>query len=277
MLEHPIDLLFSEYRKKPFHHPRAGLLQRLGHRLDSMVYKDEAEYLETPGLPITTQYSVVQTLSKINNRSGYTGIFLNELYSLIRQIIKDQHPAKIKILDIGAGGGGMLKAIHHWARRKKIQVELWGVDIDHEFVKITQWHLDDQKIPAKLIHGNACDLKHLGENSFDIIVSNYMVHHLRKASQVASFLSEVYRVAKRGWLIVDLNRRFWGPVFMGVGGFIFGASRIVNVDGIKSVRRAYKTREVNFIIQKLEKAGKVQNMHCAEFKVVPYWKIKGRK
>ncbi len=107
-METNLDYIFEEHRKQPFYAKKAPLWQQLHHHLDLMVYKDEAEYLETPGLSLKTQFSVVDTLSKINNRSGYTAIFLRKLHSLIEQIHPYPGKPKLKILDIGAGGGGLL-------------------------------------------------------------------------------------------------------------------------------------------------------------------------
>ena len=269
-----IDQKFSEY-KKSLRTQKKGVIGQIRHSLDQLVYKDEAEYLETADLPFETRFSVVETLSKVNDRSGYTRIFLNELHSLIRSIADEKALHRVKILDIGAGGGGLLKAIYGWSRRHKIEVELWGLDIEEDFLKATESHLRKQSIPVKLIHGDACDLKNIEQDSFDIVVSNYMVHHIRNASKVASFLSEVHRIAHKGWLIVDLNRRSYGPIFMGVGGFLFAAPAYVKSDGIKSVRRAYRASEINFILNQMDHLS--GHMQCTALPVVPYWMIKGKK
>lgn len=263
MTDYNFDLILEQYRKT---HSR-----RLSHR----VYKDELEFLETPGLPLETQFQVVDELSRLNRRSGYTQIFLNLLQSLVKSPSPNSSTAKIKILDIGIGGGGLLEAIHRWAKRKRTPVELWGLDLSENFIRETRKRLEAKNISAHFIHANACDLKEIQDHSFDFVVCSYMVHHIRKAGQVARFLKEVYRISKQGWLIVDLNRTFYGPLFVGIGGSLFGRSKIVVEDGIKSVRRAYTTGEINLILKNLKQIG--NKMICESLPVVPYWMIKGKK
>jgi len=104
-----------------------------------------------------------------------------------------------------------------------------------------------------------------------------MLHHIRNVDRVASFFREVHRIARIGWLIVDLDRRFWAPVFSILTSALFITPMPLIRDGIKSFRRAYKTSEVNFILDEIRKSEKLQNMMCQPHPVFPFWFVKGTK
>ena len=253
--------------------------RRLSRALDRLVYKDEEEALENPQIPLETRFSFVQDLNHLNRRSGYTRIFLWELERLVTSFLsKNQPPIEpLKILDVGAGGGGLLQALWHWAKRKKIPVKLTGIDLSEYFVKRTQLELASKGVEASLVHADACFLDCFEENSFDFVVSSYVVHHLRHVEKVALFFSEIHRVAREGWLVVDLDRRFYAPVFVKLAGHLFRAPSTLISDGVKSARRAYRVSEMNSILDQIRKTKNRSGMNCTPFPIFPYWMIKGRK
>ena len=267
-----------EYRKStllgavPWH-------RRLSLALDRLVYKDEEEFLENSRIPLETRFSLVEGLNRLNRVSGYNHLFLRELEQLAAPFLSEKRTSSepLKILDVGAGGGGLLKAIWRWATSKKIPVKLTGIDLSEYFVQRTQSELTAQGIDVSLHQADACFLDSFEENSFDFVVSSYMVHHLRDAEKVALFLSEVHRVARQGWLVVDLERRFSAPIFVKLAGLIFQAPSILISDGVKSARRAYRAPEINWILEEARKTKNLSRMTCTRFPFFPYWLIKGKK
>lgn len=270
-MRHPIDELFEKYPALKAGAKPLGILETL----DRKTYRDEVEFLETPGLPLAEQFSIVDSLSKLNHQSGYTAAVLNHLGSLIKHLPHDSQKP-LKILDIGVGGGGLLRALHHWTKRKKINAELWGLDISQNFIQRAKKHLDAEKISVQFIHTDACKMQGVADNQFDVVLSNYMVHHIRCISKVGDFLSEVHRVGK-SWLIVDLQRKIMGPLMMQVATVPFFPPRVLLEDGIKSIRRAYRAKEMNMILSELQKEGRVRHMRATPLALLPYWMIKGHK
>ena len=247
--------------------------------LDRLVYKDEEEFLENPRIPLETRFSLVKGLNRLNHRSGYHHLFLRQLERLAAPFLPKRGATSesLKILDLGAGGGGLLKAIWHWATHKKIPVKLTGVDLSEHFVQRTQSELTSQGVEATLHQADACFLDSFEKDSFDIVVSSYVVHHLRDVGKVASFLSEVHRVARKGWLVADLDRRLYAPFFVKLAGHLFQAPSVLISDGVKSARRAWQVSEINLILEEIQKTKNLSGMTCAPFPFFPYWLIKGRK
>lgn len=273
-----LDQLLEQYRQNSLSYREANLRNRLSAFFDRFIYRDELEYLEMPGIPMETQVSVVDRLSRLNNRSGYIAILLWQLESLVKSCFFNTLPVyPIKILDIGVGGGGLLQSIYEWAQKKGIPVELYGNDLSRDFIRFTKKRLESQNIPVKFIHSDACHFKHIQDGSFDFVISSYMVHHIRSAAKTAAMLSEVYRISRFGWLIADFHRSFLGPLFVFLSGYLFGGNKILVDDGVKSVRRAYKSWEINLLLHELEKQAKVESMHCTKIPAFPFWMIKGTK
>ncbi len=263
---------FRKYRQEEISSSKG--LRRWMHHLDQLVSKDEQEFLDNPLVPMDIRISLVEGLSRLNNRSGYHRAFIKELSNLMKRSCGDQPLEPIKVLDIGAGGGGLLKAIHHWSKRRKIPVELSGADLSQEFIEATLTRLTDEKIPVKMFKADACQLETIKDEAYDFVISSYMVHHIRTPGEVASFFSEVARVARKGWLIVDFDRRLYGSAFVKISASIFGTPRVLINDGVKSVRRAYTAREINFILKEMTTTTGIHDMRCAPHPLFPFWIVK---
>ncbi|MDP3920418.1 MAG: methyltransferase domain-containing protein [Candidatus Omnitrophota bacterium] len=275
--ERKIDESFQKHLSDAYAARIRSVERRLRYSLDRLIYKDEEEFLEGSDLDPDQRWQLVQSLSRLNDRSGYHAIFLREIERLIRGFKLSDPKAPLKILDVGAGGGGLLRAIHRWAKKKKRPVDLHGIDLSPEFICRTKAHLDKQGVPVTLQQADASQLHRFSDNSFDIVVSSYMVHHLRTAGRVASFLSQTHRVARRGWLLVDFDRRSYGPPLVRILGTLFGGHPLIVTDGVKSIRRAYKVSEINFILQQIRKHKLLKGMICESYPVLPYWLIRGFK
>ncbi len=255
-----------------------SFIQRFFSRLDRSVYKDEEEFLENPALPMEKRVDLVARLNGLNRRSGYHTAFLMELTKLVKSIpahLKADRP--LRILDIGVGGGGLLERIHSWSLKQGIPVELYGIDVDKDFLEKTAAHLKEKNVPAKLILGSGSDLSPLEDESIDIVVSSYVVHHVRTLKSLTGFFEEILRVSRCGWLIVDMERRFWGPPFAWFSGYLFGGSTTLVWDGVKSMRRAYTSQEINGVLRNAVRGFGAGDMVCLPHALFPYWIVKGVK
>lgn len=257
---------------------KRSFLKRFFTRLDRSVYKDEEEFLENPALPMEKRVDLVARLNGLNRRSGYHSAFLMELTKLVESIPAHMRTDKpLRILDIGVGGGGLLERIYGWSLKKGIPVELYGIDVDKDFLDKTRAHLKKNNVPAQLILGSGSDLHPLENESIDIVVSSYVVHHVRTLKSLTGFFEEILRVARCGWLIVDMERRFWGPPFALFSGYLFGGSPALVWDGVKSIRRAYTSDEINAVLRNAVRSFGAGDMVCRPHPLFPYWLIRGVK
>ncbi|MDB5710872.1 MAG: methyltransferase type 12 [Sphingomonas bacterium] len=143
-----------------------------------------------------------------------------------------------RLLDVGYGDGDMLRRIARWAKRRGIEAELVGVDLNPHSEVAAKAHTP----PGLTIDWRTGDYADLAGQGWDFIISSLVAHHMTH-DQLVAFLRFMDTQAARGWLVNDLHRhRFahWGfPILAR----LFGWHRIVRHDGTLSIARSYRPAE----------------------------------
>jgi 2-polyprenyl-3-methyl-5-hydroxy-6-metoxy-1,4-benzoquinol methylase len=161
----------------------------------------QEEQMDAPGLDPAVYERVLHDLARVN-RWTFTAwpsiAFLNRAIG----------PAKrFRLLDVGFGEGDVLRAIARWARRRGIEAELVGVDLNANSLQAAR-----RATPADLgIEYRAGDYLDQPEQ-FDFIISSQVAHHMTD-TQLMTFLRHMEGNARLGWLICDLHRHgfaHWG-------------------------------------------------------------------
>lgn len=248
-------------------------MKRLWRYLDNLVFKDELETIDRPEIPLETRMRFSNELDRLNRRFGFNAFFVEKVLRLMRTI-----PTRpVRIVDVGAGNAGLLMDIYKRALRAGIAVELTGLEYAAETVRFVQEPLTRRGYPITMKQGDASQLGSIPDNAYDIVISGHMVHHVRQASDVASFFKDVYRIAKHGWVILDFERRFYAPLIVRLNRLTFGIGIWGELfdAGVKSVRRAYTSDEINAILA--DTPGLAAVMSCKSYPVLPYWKVEGQK
>ena len=141
----------------------------------------------------------------------------------------------ISILDVGSGGGGMLRKISKWAQRRGREVHLTGIDLN-PWSKKSAESFTPRDMP---IQYETCDIFSLDPaRRADFIISSIFTHHLSD-SEVVKFLQWMDRHATRGWFINDLHRHPLPFYFVRYAMQIIRAGPLVANDGPISVARAF--------------------------------------
>lgn len=149
----------------------------------------------------------------------------------LRRIEKKAH-GPITILDIGSGGGDMLRRIY---RRFGPAMALTGVDINPWSKQAAEL----QTSPDALIHYETCDIF-----SFDsarraqVIISALFTHHLSD-EQLVAFLRWMEQHATLGWFINDLHRHPLPYYFIRWATRLLSNNRLIRHDAAVSVARAF--------------------------------------
>ena len=141
---------------------------------------------------------------------------------------------RFRLLDVGFGDGDILRAIARWARKRGIEAELIGVDLNEKSLQAAR-----RATPSELaIDYRAGDYLDQPE-SFDFIISSQVTHHMTDA-QLMTFLRHMEANAGRGWLICDLHRHgfaHWGFPLLAR---LLRVHRIVREDGQLSIARSFR-------------------------------------
>jgi len=108
----------------------------------------------------------------------------------------------VHIVDVGSGGGDLLRQIAGWARSHGIAVQLTGIDLNPYAARAAA-ESTPKELGIAWVTSNA--LAYRPEKPVDIVVSSLMAHHLED-EEIIALLRWMEATARVGWYINDLER-----------------------------------------------------------------------
>jgi SAM-dependent methyltransferase len=145
----------------------------------------------------------------------------------------------VHIVDVGSGGGDLLRRIAGWARWRGIAVQLTGIDLNPYAARVAA-ESTPKELGIAWVTGDA--LVYQPETPADIVVSSLMAHHLED-EEIIALLRWMEATAQRGWFINDLQRSAWSCRMFGWMGGMVEWHRFVRHDGPVSFRRAFREQD----------------------------------
>lgn len=145
----------------------------------------------------------------------------------------------LHIVDVGCGGGDLLRQIARWAQKRGIAVQLTGIDLNPYAARAAA-ESSPKDLGIQWVTGNA--LVYRPEKPVDIVVSSLMAHHLED-EEIVALLRWMEATAQLGWFINDLERSEWSCRMFGWVERIVGWHRFVRHDGPVSFRRAFREED----------------------------------
>jgi SAM-dependent methyltransferase len=145
----------------------------------------------------------------------------------------------LRILDVGSGGGGLLRQIAGWAQKRGVDVELTGIDLNpYSAAAAAEFSPADCNIAW--VTGDA--LSYRPGKPVDIVTSSLMTHHLEN-EEVVKLLQWMERTARVGWFLNDLERSERSCRMFAILAKLMGWHRFVVHDGIVSFQRAFREED----------------------------------
>lgn len=141
----------------------------------------------------------------------------------------------LSVLDVGCGGGDMLRRIARWGEARGMAMRLEGVDLNPDACRAAR-RATDPALPITWRVGDAMDAG--AECAPDVIISSHLAHHLADADLVR-FLGWMEATARIGWFVNDLHRHPVPERFLQLLGKAVRLHRFVVSDGPVSVRRSF--------------------------------------
>jgi 2-polyprenyl-3-methyl-5-hydroxy-6-metoxy-1,4-benzoquinol methylase len=145
----------------------------------------------------------------------------------------------VHIVDVGSGGGDLLRQIAGWARRRGIAVQLTGIDLNPYAARAAA-ESTPKELRIAWVTGDA--LVYRPEKPVDIVVSSLMAHHLED-EEIVELLRWMEATAQVGWFINDLERSEWSCRMFGWVVGMVEWHRFVRHDGPVSFRRAFREKD----------------------------------
>jgi hypothetical protein len=145
----------------------------------------------------------------------------------------------VHIVDVGSGGGDLLRQIAGWARRRGTAVRLTGIDLNPYATRAAR-EFTPEALGISWVTGDA--LLFQAERPVDIVVSSLMTHHLED-EEIVAILKWMDTTANLGWFINDLERSGLSGRTFGWVAALMRWHRFVRHDGPVSFRRAFRRED----------------------------------
>lgn len=173
--------------------------------------------------------------------------YLGGTASIIRplsRLLDGRCPAKLRVLDVGAGSADILVSLSGWLARRAIVLEGVAVDAGRETARLARAEVVGHgcKDEVKVVCADARALA-FGEGRFDVAMCSTFLHHLETRDAVIA-LREMARVSRLGVVVSDLRRGFLGYLAsLGLAGTVWARHRFTRHDAPLSMRAAFTVGE----------------------------------
>ena len=205
---------------------------------------DKEEIMDDLGYNGPILHDALDKLAKINKWLGGNKVTIDGLLNILKN-----HPKSkpIVIVDLGCGGGDMLRAISRFGKRYGYQFKLLGIDANQHTVEYAKKQSEAyDNINFKTVDIFSEEFKDL---NYDVVVATLFLHHF-KEDDLVSFLKPVLEKATLGVVVNDLHRHKLAYYLFKLLCTTIKNKTIVE-DGLTSVLRGFKRQELVDISQQL--------------------------
>jgi len=165
----------------------------------------------------------------------------------IKHLINKKDLKEISVVDLGCGGGDILKEIADWGRQNKIKLNLTGIDANPNII-------DFAKSNTSGYSEVECVVQNIFSEDFnrrksDIIIATLFTHHFNN-EELAALMKNLKRQSSIGVVINDLHRHWLAYYSIKMLTSIFSKSAMVKYDAPLSVLRAFSRKDLLTIMRK---------------------------
>ncbi|MBT8396802.1 MAG: methyltransferase domain-containing protein [Gemmatimonadetes bacterium] len=198
----------------------------------------EQEEMDAPGLDPAEHARALRALGRIGILSWTAQRICREVVEYAKQV-----EGPVRILDVACGGGDVPLSIKRWGERKRLQVEVEACDLSPVALEVAKEKAENAGLDVRFFQHNATDRDLPG--GFDIVASSLFLHHLSETE--ADLFLRALRGAGNRVLVQDLLRTRVGYALASATSRVITRSKIVHIDGPRSVRAAFSLPEVRAI------------------------------
>ena len=152
---------------------------------------------------------------------------------------RDTGQRPLRVLDVGSGGGDTLRRLVRWARRRKLPLDLLGIDLNPQATRAAVEFSAEQRRYGAIRWMTGDVLTEPAAQGSDLVISSLLTHHLRDA-EIVDLLRWMERTAQQGWFINDLLRSPKAYRFFRLLARVMRWHPFVQYDGPVSIRRGFR-------------------------------------
>lgn len=215
--------------------------------VDFTKRSDEIEILDTFSGTINELDTILNDINRVNRLLGGYAITLNAVFELLN--IKNKK--SYTILDMGCAKGSMLRKLALEARNRNISLNLIGVDLNTKGLELGRTYSKD--FPEISYLERDILTADFSQLDIDVVITTLTLHHFSDTG-VVQFVNQFNQLASLGVVINDLQRSRIAYCLFKAFGFFFIQTEIARKDGLLSIRRAFKRKELKAYAEKVKNA-----------------------
>lgn len=214
---------------------------------------DVPELMDAPDADPCEVRRSLRDLASVNRFLGGTAVLLRHLRRALAGVRMGQ---AVSLLDVGTGAADVPAAIVERGERCGYRVWVVGLERGRAAIGVARERVREG-VPVRLVRGDALALP-FRDGSFDVAISSTTFHHF-SGSGALRFLTELWRVSRRGVVLGDLRRSVLGYLAArALAATLWRRHRYARHDGPASVRRAYTVGEMREMLRRAGLEGRVR-------------------
>jgi SAM-dependent methyltransferase len=184
-------------------------------------------------------------IAKINQLLGGNKITLQGVEKLLQKKSKTEI---ITIVDLGCGNGDMLRMLADYGEELDLSIKLIGIDANAYTIN----HAKNLSIHYPNLSFFCEDVfdKSFEDLKCDIVLCTLFLHHF-KDDNILKLLNHLYNKVTMGMVINDLQRNGLSYRLFQVVCFVFRLPKMTKLDGLTSILRGFKKKEMVDFAEKL--------------------------
>lgn len=193
------------------------------------------EKMDNPAVPADEVQLALREIARINQLLGGYSLIFHAL-----DMIAWPEAETTTIMDIGCGGGDLLRALSVWARKRGRRVQLTGVDIN----PIMTLYAGNQSLKYQDITFRTANVfdEALQAEASHIVMCSLFTHHF-DGDALVQLIQRMSKLASRAVIINDLHRHWIAYHSIRLLTLLFSRSYLVKHDAPLSVARSLSRRE----------------------------------
>ena len=211
------------------------------------IRSTQKELMDTYSGPLEELRTILADINRVNRLLGGIAITQDAVFRLIEENPKKSYT----ILDVGCADGYMLRSLCIAARSRGLSLKCIGVDLNGDALQLAQEQSSDfpeiRYLKKNVLHGG------MEAVDCDIVISSLTLHHFNDADIVV-FLKRFLDLAALGVVINDLQRNPLAYYLFKPFSLFFIKTRTARIDGLISIQRAFKRRDLQRFAEALPQA-----------------------
>lgn len=174
----------------------------------------------------------IASTSRLTLAYGPTLRFLDQVLG------KHDSRRPLHLVDVGSGGGDVLRHVATWARRRGVSVRLTGIDLNPHATRAAQ-EFSQRNREGEIEWRTGDVFTDPQTQSPDVVISSLVTHHMRD-EEIVRFLRWMEEHAALGWFISDLVRSSRSFQLFQLLARTMRWHPFVQHDGLVSIQRAFR-------------------------------------